>query len=172
MEAKAATTTIAPFKFIEHHGITLNRLEMVQRQLLPHGWSALWIDGITEFNEGDNPSLTAVKSLYVTQRFFDGHFPGQPICRGTDMAEMCQLAAALFHFCLSPKPWDRGHKKPMPYKIKEVSFRSPAIPGDTLFIRVFHPSYHGSRGFSCSAEITNQEGKKVLTIEEIFGMMV
>jgi 3-hydroxyacyl-[acyl-carrier-protein] dehydratase len=154
------------FVFVEERGVYLSRQGIVDANLLAHRDEAIdLIDGVIDFNP-DAPSMTAVKQLLVSDPVFNGHFPGNPVCRGTDMIEMCQLSAALFYFCLHGEITGL----PLPRGIDRVVYRSKALPNDVLFIKMVKPQME-RMFFSCSAVVKNQRGEKVITIEKIRGLM-
>lgn len=47
-------------------------------ELLPHRYPFLLVDRVLDFEEGR--FLRAVKNVSVNEPFFQGHFPGKPIC--------------------------------------------------------------------------------------------
>lgn len=50
-------------------------------ELLPHRYPFLLVDRVLDFEEGR--FLRAVKNVSVNEPFFQGHFPGKPICRAS-----------------------------------------------------------------------------------------
>ena len=156
-----------PSLYVKEHDVHLTRQGIVDAGILQHRNEAIdLIDGVIDFNSSE-PSITAVKLLVVNDPVFNGHFPGNPICPGKEMIEMCQLSAALFYFCLH----GAINGLPVPRGLDRVVYRSFARPNDVLLIKMSKPKLERNF-FICSAEVKNHQGKRVLTIGEIRGIMV
>lgn len=95
---------------------------------VPHRFPFLLIDRIAEFEE--NVRVVAKKNVSINEAQFQGHFPGEPIFPGVLIAEhMAQ--AACFLLSKSAGSLDSG-KVYYLGKIKNMSFRKPVVPGDTI----------------------------------------
>ena len=89
----------------------------------------LLIDKITSWEPGK--SASAVKSIALSEDFFEEHFPGRPIMPGTLILEgMAQLAGLLLEETIR-RPDNRPVKAVLSI-VERAKFRSPAHPGDQL----------------------------------------
>jgi 3-hydroxyacyl-[acyl-carrier-protein] dehydratase len=97
-------------------------------EFVPHRFPFLLIDRITEFEE--NTRVVAKKNVSINEAQFQGHFPNEPIFPGVLIAEHMAQAAC---FLLS-KSAGKLDKSKVYYlgKIKNMSFRKPVVPGDTI----------------------------------------
>lgn len=100
--------------------------------LLPHRYPFLLIDKIVDI-VGDE-SATGIKCVSVSEPFFQGHFPDQPIMPGVLIIEaMAQTAAAIV---VRQLPETDGQRGVYFMTIDNARFRRPVGPGDTLHLRV------------------------------------
>jgi 3-hydroxyacyl-[acyl-carrier-protein] dehydratase len=96
------------------------------QKIIPHRYPFLLVDRIIELE----PMKRAVglKNVTITEPFFQGHFPGQPVMPGVLILEaMAQVGAVA---ALYP-PENRG-KVALFASIDRVKFRKPVVPGDQL----------------------------------------
>jgi 3-hydroxyacyl-[acyl-carrier-protein] dehydratase len=101
-------------------------------ELLPHRAPMLLIDRMIDIVP--NTSATGVKAVSMSEPFFAGHFPGQPIMPGVLIVEaMAQTAGALVMHSLKAKA---GNKVVYFMSIDKARFRHPVIPGDMLLLPV------------------------------------
>lgn len=101
-------------------------------ELLPHRAPMLLIDRMIDIVP--NTSATGVKAVSMSEPFFAGHFPGQPIMPGVLIVEaMAQTAGALVMHSLKAKA---GDKVVYFMSIDKARFRHPVIPGDMLLLPV------------------------------------
>jgi 3-hydroxyacyl-[acyl-carrier-protein] dehydratase len=101
-------------------------------ELLPHRAPMLLIDRMIDIVP--NVSATGVKAVSMSEPFFAGHFPGQPIMPGVLIVEaMAQTAGALVMHSLNAKA---GDKVVYFMSIDKARFRHPVIPGDMLLLPV------------------------------------
>ncbi len=101
-------------------------------ELLPHRAPMLLIDRMIDIVP--NTSATGVKAVSMSEPFFAGHFPGQPIMPGVLIVEaMAQTAGALVMHSLRAKA---GDKVVYFMSIDKARFRHPVIPGDMLLLPV------------------------------------
>jgi 3-hydroxyacyl-[acyl-carrier-protein] dehydratase len=97
-------------------------------QFVPHRFPFLLVDRITEFEE--NVRVVAKKNVSINEAQFQGHFPGEPIFPGVLIAEHMAQAAC---FLLSKSAGSLDSSKVYYLgKIKNMSFRKPVVPGDTI----------------------------------------
>lgn len=146
------------------NGINLDRDSIVMNGVLSQGGQSMLIDGVLEFQPDTKTgvSITAYRHLTEDDHVFEGHFPGKPVCPGHILLQMCNLTAQLFLFCLSSK------KVAMPksIRVKEVTNRQPAVPGDTLYVTCIDPEINAD-SFTCTAFIKNQHGKTVVQVDQL-----
>ncbi|HAA91621.1 MAG TPA: 3-hydroxyacyl-[acyl-carrier-protein] dehydratase FabZ [Rhodospirillaceae bacterium] len=100
--------------------------------LLPHRYPFLLIDKIIDVI-GDERA-TGIKCVSVSEPFFQGHFPEQPIMPGVLIIEaMAQTAAAIV---VRQLPEAEGQRGVYFMTIENARFRRPVGPGDTLHLQV------------------------------------
>jgi UDP-N-acetylglucosamine acyltransferase len=96
---------------------------------LCYRYPSLLVDAVLEFEPGRR--VKAVKNVSVSEDFFQGHFPGEPLMPGVLMIEtMAQVATLLL---ADPggrvsRTWLRG--------VDKAKFRSRVVPGDRLMIEI------------------------------------
>src|SRR5213596_2615279 len=106
-------------------------------KILPHRYPFLMVDRVIGF-EGEN-KITAVKSVTINEPFFQGHFPGHPVMPGVMQVEAMAQVASLLLFKLAKTTSRIGYFM----SADGVKFRTPVLPGDTMFI---HAELTKSRG--------------------------
>ena len=115
------------------------------KDLLPHRAPMLLLDSVKEYKPGQ--SVTAHTHVTPDNRFFEGHFPGEPIMPGVILVEMMFQACGIFGRleALSLIQQAGGPKQPggpaqsgRAIKIENVSFSRAVRPDDHLEIRVRH----------------------------------
>ena len=97
------------------------------KQIIPHRYPFLFVDGVTEIVEGK--SCTAIKNLSINEHFFQGHFKGNPIVPGVLIIEALAQTIALafpeaskdFIFLL--------------VGVEKAIFKKSAVPGDQLILK-------------------------------------
>ena len=100
--------------------------------LIPHRYPFLLIDKVVDV-VGDE-SATGIKCVSVSEPFFQGHFPGQPIMPGVLIVEaMAQTAGAIV---VNNLPNNEGQPGVYFMTIENARFRRPVVPGDTLYLHV------------------------------------
>jgi 3-hydroxyacyl-[acyl-carrier-protein] dehydratase len=114
------------------------------------------VDAVVSHERGR--SLEAVKSVTVSEDFFQGHFPGQPVMPGVLLVEgIAQTAGAICCATLARRPSD---KPPVVYfmSIEQAKFRRPVVPGVTVEYHVKKLRHRGGVWkFSGEARVDGQK---------------
>ena len=66
------------------------------KELLPHRYPFLFIDKVTDYEEGQY--LHAIKNVSVNEPMFNGHFPVMPVFPGVLILEAMAQATGLLAF--------------------------------------------------------------------------
>ncbi len=128
------------------------------REIIPHRYPFLLVDRITKLT---STYACGLKNVTISEPYFEGHVPGNPIMPGVLIIEaIAQVGAVLTLTRL-------GKLKNLPYlmSIERAKFRKPIFPGDQMEIRVdiihLHKKYGKLRGearvagnLACEVEIT------------------
>jgi 3-hydroxyacyl-[acyl-carrier-protein] dehydratase len=100
--------------------------------MLPHRFPFLFIDRVVEWEVG--AWIHAQRLVSHSDPILQGHFPGNPIVPGVVQVEaMAQAAVILAQLSGA---FDPATQLCLFMGIQEAKFRSPAVPGDVLDIRV------------------------------------
>jgi 3-hydroxyacyl-[acyl-carrier-protein] dehydratase len=117
--------------------IVLDHPEILE--LIPHRHPFLLIDRVDEIVT--NERARGIKAITSTEPHLAGHFPGHPIMPGVLIVEaMAQTAGVLIAY--SNKDDTQG-KHVYFTTLDKVKFRSPARPGDTLYLEVVNTASKG-----------------------------
>ena len=101
------------------------------KKILPHRYPFLLIDRILEMKPGK--SLTAIKNVSISEPFFQGHFPNQPVMPGVLIIEAMAQAGSFLLLHTTDEP----EKKLMYFSgIDKSRFRRQVYPGDQIFFKV------------------------------------
>jgi 3-hydroxyacyl-[acyl-carrier-protein] dehydratase len=98
-------------------------------KILPHRYPFLLIDRVIELVP--TKSIVALKNVTVTEPFFQGHFPGQPIMPGVLIVEAIAQAGGILLLTEVP---NRDETLVVFTGIEKARFRRPVVPGDQLRI--------------------------------------
>ncbi|MDR1498854.1 MAG: 3-hydroxyacyl-ACP dehydratase FabZ [Rickettsiales bacterium] len=102
------------------------------QELIPHRYPFLLIDKVKNFRKME--SCTGVKCVTVSDGFFRGHFPGNPVMPGVLIIEaMAQTSAVLVAKSLEIEPYS---KSVLFTGIESAKFRKSVFPGDVLELNV------------------------------------
>ena len=109
---------------------TLNKEEI--KEYIPHREPFLFIDQLTDIAK--LKKATGVKTFTQNDKFFQGHFPEQPVVPGVILVEMmAQTAAALIAFSIKEETFD---KIVYLMNIDNTKFRKPVFPNEKIFANV------------------------------------
>ena len=96
-------------------------------KILPHRYPFLLVDRITELELGKR--IVGIKNVSITEPFFQGHFPGNPVMPGVLIIEaMAQVGGILARLSVSGALEKEGSVLFM--TLDKVKFRKPVLPGD------------------------------------------
>lgn len=104
--------------------------EAIQR-ILPHRYPFLFVDRITEFEEGKR--IVGLKNVTGNEDFFQGHFPGHPIMPGVIIIEGMAQTGGIMLLNGEENPSDK-----IVYfmGMDNVRFRKPVLPGAQLIFEL------------------------------------
>jgi beta-hydroxyacyl-ACP dehydratase FabZ len=78
-------------------------------------------------------SLSAIKNVSVSEPFFQGHFPNQPVMPGVLIIEAMAQAGSFLMLHTTPDP----EKKLMYFTgIEQSKFRRQVLPGDQILFKI------------------------------------
>ncbi len=105
------------------------------KHILPHRYPFLLVDRIVDITE---TTAVGIKNISINEPFFEGHFPEQSIMPGNLVVEsLAQVSAFVGIPYKSIKKQELTEIGQKGYLISsDVKFRQPAIPGDTITLRV------------------------------------
>jgi len=88
------------------------------------------VDRVLEYEKGK--SIKAIKNVTITEPFFQGHFPGEPIMPGVLQIEALAQAGGI----VAMMEGGAGEKLAFFMTINNCKFRRPVVPGDQLVLYV------------------------------------
>ncbi len=105
------------------------------RKILPHRYPFLLIDRVLSYTLEPEKTLIAIKNVSITEPFFQGHFPENPVMPGVLILEsMAQACGVLAHVALATSN-DIGSIYYL-VKIDNARFNRKVVPGDQLVMEV------------------------------------
>ena len=100
---------------------------------LPHRYPFLLVDRVVSCEPGKK--IIAIKNVAISEPFFQGHFPGNPVMPGVMILEALAQAAAILSF----KTFNHVSTENLLYYfvgIDRARFKKPVVPGDVLALEV------------------------------------
>ena len=105
------------------------------QKILPHHYPFLLIDRVLSYTLEPEKTLIAIKNVSITEPFFQGHFPENPVMPGVLILEsMAQACGVLAHVALATSN-DIGSIYYL-VKIDNARFNRKVVPGDQLVMEV------------------------------------
>jgi beta-hydroxyacyl-ACP dehydratase FabZ len=112
-------------------------------KILPHRHPFLFVDMITELELGER--VVGIKNVTISEPFFEGHFPGNPIMPGVLVIEaMAQVGGILARLSVPESMGIEGKSGIYFVAMDKVKFRRPIVPGDQILFELT-PMRKGSR---------------------------
>ena len=100
---------------------------------LPHRYPFLLVDRVASCEAGKK--IVAIKNVAISEPFFQGHFPDNPVMPGVMILEALAQAAAILSF----KTYNHASTENLLYYfvgIDRARFKKPVVPGDVLTLEV------------------------------------
>jgi 3-hydroxyacyl-[acyl-carrier-protein] dehydratase len=100
---------------------------------LPHRYPFLLVDRVVSCEPGKK--IVAIKNVAISEPFFQGHFPENPVMPGVMILEALAQAAAILSF----KTFNHVSTENLLYYfvgIDRARFKKPVVPGDVLALEV------------------------------------
>ncbi len=111
--------------------------------ILPHRHPFLFVDMITELELGER--IVGIKNVTISEPFFEGHFPGNPIMPGVLVIEaMAQVGGILARLSVPESMGIEGESAIYFVAMDKVKLRRPIVPGDQILFELT-PMRKGTR---------------------------
>jgi len=113
------------------------------QKILPQSYPFLFIDKVTELEAGKR--IVAIKNLSITENFFQGHFPQNPVMPGVLIIEAMTQASLILYWSAYKDKMTKDSK----FYLGSVNtkFKRPAFPGDQLRIEALAVKLLPTGGF-------------------------
>lgn len=121
------------------------------QKIIPHRYPFLLLDKVIELDEGKK--AIGIKNVTVSEYFFQGHFPNNPVMPGVLIIEALAQTGAVAILSLDE------YKNKTAYfgGIKKAKFRRKVIPGDTLRLVTEIKAWKGTFGVGTSIAYVGDE---------------
>ena len=133
------------------------------QQIIPHRWPFLLVDRIIDLQSGEG--AVGVKNVTVSEWFFQGHFPGQPIMPGVLIIEALAQVGAVALLSLA----ENKGKIALFGGVDGFRFRRQVLPGDSLRLEVKLTKIRGALGKGAAKAMV--DGKTVAEGELTFAVI-
>jgi 3-hydroxyacyl-[acyl-carrier-protein] dehydratase len=122
--------------------------------ILPHRYPFLLVDRVLEVVPFE--SIRAIKNVTVTEPFFQGHFPGNPIMPGVLILEAMAQATGLLAFH-AHQAKSESRKVYYLVGVDKARFKRPVEPGDQLILTAqMRRRIRGIYTISAAAHVGNE----------------
>ena len=151
---------------IKNFGVTALNCDDIRR-LIPHRYPFVFVDRVEDIQWGQ--SAVGIKNVTISEPFFPGHFPDNPIMPGVIMIEAMAQTAGILVVASLEREAPLQEKAGVSFmSIQQARFRQPVRPGDCLAMRVERQHHRGSVWrFAGKAYV-----KDVLVAEAVFTAMI
>lgn len=99
-------------------------------EIIPNRFPIGYIDAVDELEPGKR--IVARKNVTINERFFQGHFPGEPVMPGVLIVECLAQAGSISLLMLDELKGKHGYLG----GVDKVRFRQKVVPGDVLRLEV------------------------------------
>lgn len=105
------------------------------KRILPHRYPFLLVDRVLSYTLEPEKTLTAIKNVTVSEPFFEGHFPEEPVMPGVMILESMAQACGILAYVAKATADDIGGIYYL-VKIDKAKFNRKVVPGDQMLVEV------------------------------------